>query len=294
MLAAALVIGLAAAVVIAPIAAMLAAAAGFRFPFPRIFDRTVMVTLGAALLWFARPLELAELLRRGLGEPTRNLRDALAGLLLALATMAALFAAAVVLCPGAAVGAGDLVVRAMGYVAAAIVIGILEEVFFRAIVLGGMAREWGRRMALAASAAIFAFTHLVRSPARFYVTGFAPAAGLYDLGGIFERVAHPGAALPMALGLFLLGLALGEAFLITGRVYASIGMHAGFVLGAKTWPVIAHSQRAIPGWIAGPGPIPLIAAPAAWMLALVLMAVLPLLVKRRGDLTDRVTQIQVS
>ena len=40
----------------------------------------------------------------------------------------------------------------------------------------------------------------------------------------------------------------------------------------------------------------MIAAPAAWVLALVMMAVLPLLVKRRGDLTDRgpVTQIQVS
>jgi CAAX protease family protein len=300
LLAAALVLGLAAAVVIAPIAAMLLAAAGVRFPFPRIFDRTVMVTLGAGLLWLARPLGLAELLRRGLSEPTRNLRDALAGMLLALATIAVLFAAVVALSPGNAVGVGGLVLRAMRYVAAAIVIGILEEVFFRAILLGGMARELGRRMALVASAAIFAFTHLARSPAHFYVTGFAPTAGLHDLAGSLERVAHPGAALPMALGLFLLALALGEAFLITGRVYASIGMHTGFVLGAKTWPVIAHPPRAIPGaipgWIAGPGPIPLIAAPAAWVLALVMMAVLPLVVKRRGDLTDRgpVTQIQVS
>lgn len=277
-----MVIGVTAAVVIAPIAAVLVAAAGFRFPFSRIFDRTVMVTLGAALLCFARPLRLVELLRRGLREPVRNLRDALAGLLLALATMAVLFAAPVVLSPGDTFGAGDLLARATRYLAAAIVIGLLEEVFFRAIVLGGMARESGRPTALVASAAIFAFAHLVRSPARFYVTGFAPMAGLHNLGGSLERVVHPGAALPMVLGLFLLGLVLGEAFLITGRVYASLGMHAGFVLGAKTWPVIAQSQRAISGWIAGPGPIPLIAAPAAWVLAPVLMAVLPRVLKRRG------------
>jgi len=259
---------------------MLLAAAGLRFPFPRIFDRTVMVTLGVSMVWFARPLGLAQLLRRGFDQPLRELRNAAVGLLLALVTMAALFTVTVTLCHGDAISADSLVARAMRYAAAAIIIGILEEGFFRAIVLGGMTRDWGKRTALVASSAIFAFTHLVRSPARFYVTGFQPLAGLQNLGASFARVLHPGADLAMVFGLFLLGMALGEAFLLTERVYASIGMHAGFVLGAKTWPLLASSRPRIQRWIAGPGPIPLIAAPAAWVLALVLLAVLPRTLKR--------------
>src|SRR5258708_16338483 len=57
----ALALRLAAAVLIAPFAAAGVAAAGFHFPFPSIFHRSVIVTLLFALLCFARPLRLAEL-----------------------------------------------------------------------------------------------------------------------------------------------------------------------------------------------------------------------------------------
>src|SRR5690349_11411703 len=57
---AASVLALLAAVIIAPVVAV--AAASFRFPFPRIFDRTVMVTLLASLLLFARRLTLLDFL----------------------------------------------------------------------------------------------------------------------------------------------------------------------------------------------------------------------------------------
>ena len=77
----------------------------------------------------------------------------------------------------------------------------------------------------------------------------------------------------MVIGLFLLGMVLGGAFLLTGRVWFSVGMHAGFVLGAKTWPVMAHGVP-LPRWLAGPGPVPLIAAPASWALALATLIVL--------------------
>src|SRR5271155_3022437 len=68
-----LIAGLAAAVLIAPFAAAVLAAAAFRVPFPRIFDRTVMVTLVAALMLCAQPLALANLLRDGFAEPRENL-----------------------------------------------------------------------------------------------------------------------------------------------------------------------------------------------------------------------------
>jgi hypothetical protein len=123
----------------------------------------------------------------------------------------------------------------------------------------------------------------VRSPARFYLTGFHPLAGLNDLGASAARILHPGDALPAIIGLFLLGLVLGEAFILTGRVWFSIGMHAGFVIGAKTWPLLAYSGTPTPRWLAGPGPVPLIAAPAAWTVAILLMILLPILLAKGGE-----------
>ena len=47
----------------------------------------------------------------------------------------------------------------------------------------------------------------------------------------------------MVLGLFLLGLALGEAFIRTRQVYLSIGLHAGLVIGAKCWAQLWQARR---------------------------------------------------
>jgi membrane protease YdiL (CAAX protease family) len=85
----------------------------------------------------------------------------------------------------------------------------------------------------------------------------------------------------MVFGLFLLGLVLGVAFTLTGRIWLSAGIHAGLVLGAKTWPVITQGGMPLPRWLAGAGPVPLIAAPAGWGLAIVMLMLLPWLIGRR-------------
>jgi hypothetical protein len=67
---------------------------------------------------------------------------------------------------------------------------------------------------------------------------------------------------------------LGEAFLLTGSVYLSMGLHAGFVLGAKLWPKIVLGRTAMPWWIAGVGPVPMIGGAAAWVVAIVILVLL--------------------
>jgi uncharacterized protein len=284
----ALMLGLAVAVIIAPIAAALLAAAGLSFPFPRIFDRVVMLTLAVALLWLAHALGLTELLRSGFAEPRLHLGEGITGLAVALVAIAVLFALAVKIGGARSIHLTEVGARAVLYIAPAIVIGVLEEGFFRAFLLGGMTPDFGRGGALVVSSAVYALSHLVRSPARFYLTGFHPKAGLDDLGASAARLVHPGNLILMLFGLFLLGLVLGEAFLLTGRVYFSIGLHAGFVVGAKTWTLVAHGVTHVPRSFAGPGPLPLIAAPAGWLTALALMALLPFLLKnRRATRTNR-------
>jgi uncharacterized protein len=271
----ALVAGLAAAVVLSPFAAAAVAAMGFHFPFPRIFDRTVMVTLLAAMLIWSRSMGFAGLMREGFAAARANLPRVLLGLAISLGAIAVLFGLAYASGAGAAVSSGALIARALKFALPALAIGIIEEGFFRAFLLGGMRRDFGPRIALVASSALYSIVHLVRSPARYYLTGLHPGAGLHNLAASAAQLSHPIVAAPTLGGLFLLGIVLGEAFIDTGTVWLSIGLHAGFVLGAKTWPLIAHGGAPISRWLAGPGPVPLIAAPAAWAIALILLIVLP-------------------
>jgi CAAX protease family protein len=268
---AAVVVG---AVVLAPLAAWAVAAAGWRFPFPRIFDRTVMATLLIAILFSARDIKLVSLLKSGFVHlPGRSVRCAIRGFVIAMCAIAVLLALAAAV--GGRIGnMGALPELLPKYLLSAIVIAFIEEAFFRAFLFGGMRADFGDRIALVASAAIYSLAHLVRSPARFYVTAYEPTAGLMTLTHSIDQFTNPSVAITTLIGLFLLGLVLGEAYILTGSVYFSIGLHCGFVLGAKLWPKIILNRAAIPWWIAGAGSIPLISGAAAWLIAIAVLAML--------------------
>jgi membrane protease YdiL (CAAX protease family) len=284
----ALVGALAAAIIISPLAAFALAAAGFHFPFPRIFDRTVMVTLLVALILLRRPLRCRSLLATGFRDPRRNWPQVLRGLAAAAIVMALLFACAIIAGAHGGPGLGRLYRRLPYYLLQAGVVAIIEESFFRAFLLGGMAADLGRRGALIVSSAIYAVSHLLRSPARFYLVGFHPAAGLHNLQGSAVQLSDPDTAVPVLIGLFLLGLVLGEALILTETVYLPIGLHAGFVAGAKSWPALLTSGVSLPWWIAGARRFPLISGPAGWAAALILLMLLPKLC-RTAPLRNRLS-----
>jgi membrane protease YdiL (CAAX protease family) len=270
-----LIAGVVAAIIVAPLVAVAVSDAGWRFPFPRIFDRTVMATLLIAMLFSARDLNLIPLLKRGFKHPAApSIARAIRGFVVAMLAIAILFGLALEV-GGGGIGNHETAAALIPkYFLSAIVIAFIEEAFFRAFLLGGMRNDFGDRVALIASAVIYAVAHLVRSPARFYVTGYQPAAGLITLAHSVDQFTTPAIAIPTLIGLFLLGIVLGEAYILTGSVYFSIGLHCGFVLGAKMWPKIILNRAAIPWWIAGGGAIPLIAAPTAWLIAIAIFATL--------------------
>ncbi len=270
-----LVAGVVAAIIFAPLAAVAVSAMGWRYPFPRIFDRTVMGTLLIAMLFAARDLNLVALLSRGFKHSAApSIARAIRGFAVALIAIAILFGLALSVGGGGVGDHGAAAALIPKYFLSAIAIAFIEEAFFRAFLLRGMSGDFGERVALIASAAIYAVAHLVRSPARFYVTGYAPAAGLVTLAHSIDQFTDPAVAIPTLIGLFLLGIVLGEAYILTGSVYFSIGLHCGFVLGAKMWPKIILNRAAIPWWIAGGGAIPLIGGAAAWVIAIAIFAML--------------------
>jgi membrane protease YdiL (CAAX protease family) len=271
-----------AAAIAAPFAAVAVAALGLRFPFPRIFDRVVMVALFGAMLVIWRRLHLMKLLRRGFAGPRTNATRALRGFGVGLAVIGGFFLAAILMGASGHARIDHAAWLLPKYLLSAIVIGILEEGFFRAFLFGGMREEIGPTAALVASSAFYAMAHLVRAPAHFYVTTLEPGAGFRTLAMSLAQFSHPSAALPTLLGLFLLGVVLAEAFVMSGTVYFSAGLHAGFVMGAKLWPrLISHPAR-LPQWFSGWGHIPLISGVVGWIAAAAILVLLRRLAGTRG------------
>ncbi len=271
------------AAAVSPLAASAVAAIGLHFPFPRIFDRTVMIVVAIAMIWQARELRVIALLRSGFADPLKNLARVTRGFLVAVIAIALLIYLAVVMGAHADETSASIWRLLPNYLVSAIVIAIIEEGFFRAFLLQGMESDFGRISALIISSAVYSISHLVRSPAKFYLSGIHPLAGFQTLGLSLEHLASPALMIPTFIGLFLLGIVLGAALLETGTVYFAMGLHAGFVLGAKLWPRMTSTGTALPGWLGGWGSQPLISGLAAWTVALaILLAIRPLTRPRRG------------
>jgi membrane protease YdiL (CAAX protease family) len=279
----ALLVAVVAAALIAPWVGTLVDVLGFRFPFPRIFDRVVMVALAVVMIRSARPLKLGARLKAGFANPVVNLGRIVRGFAIAVAAVTALWIAATVISGSSAAGLFKLLTHLPGTLAAAMLIAIIEEAFFRAVLLGGMRDDFGSRPALILSAAVYALAHLVRAPARFQLHGIHPLAGFEVLGASFGQFSDPAALLPPFIGLFLLGLVLGEAFLLTGTVYFSLGMHAGFVVGAKSWRFAAAAGSSLPIWLVGDTRPPLIGGAGAWIIALMLLLLIKPLSRTTGS-----------
>ena len=270
-LAFAIIAGIVAAIVIAPLAAIAVAQLGFQFPFPRIFDRTAMVAVAVMLIYEARELRLIPLLSAGFSHPVANAGRAARGFAVGIGMIAILLILAVMF---GATGASLTPAAAAlpKYVLSAIVIAIIEEGFFRAVVCGGMLNDFGRSAAIVISSVIYALAHVLRSPAKFFVTDYEPTAALRTIEGSIAQLSNTGAVLATVLGLFLLGVVLATAFVRTRNVYFGAGLHAAVVVGAKLWPKLILGGAALPGWVAGWGTQPLISGGAAWLLALIVLA----------------------
>ena len=241
-----------------------------------------MVALAVAIWWENRDLDLMRRLCAGFARPRSSLRPIGFGVAAGAAAIAILWGLAWLVAPaGAQEHQAPLIITLAANLVPALAIAIIEEAFFRAFLLSGMAEDFGARTGLIASSAVYAVAHLVRSPRRFEVTAYHPTVGLHNLASSLSQLGHPREAAPGLIGLFLLGLLLGLAFLRTGQVYFSIGLHASLVIGAKTFRKLAPGAQSAPGWLTGYGNPPLVSGLAAWMITVAMLIVVRFM--RRGN-----------
>ena len=124
-------------------------------------------------------------------------------------------------------GWGRLAVKTVGYLFAALVLGLLEETLFRGVLHRSLRvdslgwRGWGLGLL---SAALFAAAHFLRP------TDDRPVEGWWDTGiACLAALGTIPPRWPEAFGLLLVGLVLMALRKRTGSIWLSVGVHAGWV-----------------------------------------------------------------
>lgn len=209
------------------------------FPFHRFFSRTVQVTgliLLVPLAWWLQVRKMSDL---GLERNPRRWKDLGVGVLCGLVPLVVL--ALVYLNLGIYGMRGEPGWdRLPRVVMTAGAVSVLEEVFFRGVLLGLAVRSFGAVGGAALSSVIFAALHFLR-PARIDTGAEVTwASGWEQLMMIF----HGAPAWPLlGYGIFTLLLAGGILAWVTLRtrsLWGAIGLHAGWVLGQQGFLSLAR------------------------------------------------------
>lgn len=260
---------------------------GHRYPFSRIFDRLFMIMgISCFFLWRSR-LKIGSLADLGLGSIRQGYPDAIRGFFLAVGSiiaLALLMVLADVFSPYLRLSFATGVERSVKALLAALTVGVLEEIFFRGILLKGMLRDLKPARALAATNLFYSAIHFVQPSKKFTLSGFDPLAGFRHVFYAFQPFLDPLGLLPGLFGLFLIGLVLSYAFMRTGSLYLAIGLHAGWVFALKTLRVYGDFRREDLGWLFGATDPKLVSGVASWVALLIVAYAVHLMTRTREGL----------
>jgi len=281
------VVALAAAAILSPwvFAAWnsFAASRRHRADFEQIFGG-VFIAAGAALV-LASPSLLRWRLLSEAGLASKDRRNIFYGFILAVASMAVL-GFVMYLAGSLTPGLSDpiySIVRASGKaLLTALVVGFLEELFFRGILFRGLLKDYGPAIAFAGANLFYSVSHFFKPPEDFALSGIDPSAGFRFIALCLAPFLDPPMILPGVIGLFVIGVVLSYALVRTDSLYLSIGLHAGWVFGIKTLSLYGYFTREDLGWAFGAKP-KLVSGVVTWIGILLVGAVVHLMTRRRNS-----------
>ncbi len=245
---------------------------GHRYSFSRIFDRLFMILGIIFFLTFRRFLKIESTSQLGLRPQRQGTRDLLKGFSLAAASVIALglvMSLSEIFTPYFRLSLSAALQRSSKALLAALTVGLLEEIFFRGIIFKGLLEDWKPASAFLATNLFYSAIHFVKPAEKVSLSSLDPWAGIYHLIYSFQPFLDPMPLFPGLFGLFLIGIVLSYAFLRTGSLYLSIGLHAGWIFGLKTLRVYGDYRREELGWLFGSSEPKVISGFAGWIGVLI-------------------------
>lgn len=238
-----------------------------RYDFETFFHRALLVA-AVLLLWpLLRVSHVRSLADLGLAPNSRCGRDLVAGVVISVIPL--LFCGVLLISSHVYAFRHSIAWPRFGkMLLASIAVPFIEEAFFRGIALGVLLRTGWKYIAIFAVSAIFAVVHFLKAPERTseivtWTSGFSSIAHAFD--GIGDAMM---VALALAT-LFLIGWILADARVLTGSLWLSIGLHAGWIFGSGAFTRLARQQTLAFPWIGKNmlvGIIPLGLAVLTWLI----------------------------
>lgn len=252
--------------------------------FSQVFARCCVACLLVALVVARRSLGVARIAAAWRAESWRE-----RGARLTSGVMMSLLPALAVLVPAihhSALGwagrtALQAAVKIVEGVPSALLVGTVEEMFFRVLVFGGLAATWDWRIAAVGSSALYAVVHFLTPDEAFVPVGASPVEGFRFVAASLEGLSDPVVSAAM-LGLLLIGLALCTAYHRRPSLALVAGLHMGWFLAAKAAVRLSHLPPAFADDASRIKRMLLIGSPWLWLaVAVTWLAVV--LVTRRPD-----------
>lgn len=132
-------------------------------------------------------------------------------------------------------------------ITAALGAGIGEELIFRGAILGIMLRSMSTRASMFTTTFFFAIVHFLKPPDSFTipVAQVTWHSGFEVIAAIFAHFGDVKFLLSEFFTLFAVGWVLAQARLSTGSLWASVGLHAGWVFGLKYFSALTRGSKAL-------------------------------------------------
>ncbi|HWH76263.1 MAG TPA: CPBP family intramembrane glutamic endopeptidase [Candidatus Binatus sp.] len=257
-----------------------------RIPFSRVFNRAFMFA-GIILFIMCRRLFVVGQIKSLIAVDRRaGCRDLFIGFGLAWGSMIVLvmlMIASGIFTPLLRMSAGGALGRFASAAAAGLFTGALEELFFRAILFKGLYDAGNPLRAYLAANLFYSALHFVKPGEAYFLDHFDPLAGFAHLLTTFAPFLDLLPLLPGLFGLLLIGIVLSYAVIRSGKLYLSIGLHAGWVFSLKIVRVFGNFTRQDLGWLYGSTNPKIVSGVATWIGVTLVGVAIYFVTKNRSD-----------
>jgi membrane protease YdiL (CAAX protease family) len=218
-----------------------------KFDFESFFHRGLLICAVAFLWPLLRSLRLHSFRDLQLDRNRHVVRDVVGGILLASLPL--------LICSFVLITTRIFILKTVtpwgslvGVLGAAIAVPLIEELFFRGLLLGILLRDLRPTLATLFTSAFFALIHFLKAPARpdELVSWFS---GFRSIANSLAQFADPMMVLALFASLFLIGWVLADARLRTRSLFLPIGLHSGWILVAGVVGKLTRRSTTILPWL---------------------------------------------
>ena len=218
-----------------------------KFDFETFFHRALLLA-GLILIWpFLRSIRVRTTSDLALESNPHWLRDVMAGFVLSATPLLCCGAIVIALHVYSLRHAIDAAALAR-VVGSALVVPVIEETFFRGVVLGILLRSGRNYLSIFATSAFYSIVHFLKAP-EHTSTVVSWTSGFRSVANSFAQFADPMLVAAAFTTLFLIGWILADARLRTRSLWLPIGLHAGWILANGVFNKIAHREMLALPWL---------------------------------------------